>query len=110
MSRSNAAVATAPVTVVRPMYDYIHIEPEEAEARTSSGLHLPGGAPDSFRRGEVVATGRGAVTVDGSIRELNVKKGDRVLFNPHTPDSVHVRIDGKPVLLVREYAIVAVLE
>lgn len=70
--------------ILEPINDNIVIKlPQvEKEIKTSSGIVLgtnnSQAKPD---RGEVIAVGKGRITADGKLIELNVKEGDQVIFN-----------------------------
>ena len=63
---------------------------------------------DRPKSGTVIDTGPGWLTPEGKLLPMPVKKGDRVLFKPETPDIADH--DGKEHLLLREAYILAVIE
>lgn len=98
-----AAVATK----VRPMGDRILIKPESREETTKSGLVLPDTAKEKPVEGLVVAVGNGRTTDDGNVVEVDVKKGDRVLFAKYS--GTEIRIDEDDLLIIAERDLLAVL-
>ena len=66
---------TEVATKVRPMGDRILIRPESREEKTKSGLVLPDTAKEKPMEGVVVAVGRGRVSDDGNVIEVDVKEG-----------------------------------
>jgi chaperonin GroES len=98
-----AAVATK----VRPMGDRILIKPESREETTKSGLVLPDTAKEKPMEGLVVAVGNGRTTDDGNVVEVDVKKGDRVLFAKYS--GTEIRIDEDDLLIIAERDLLAVL-
>ena len=57
---------------------------------------------------KVVAVGHGKRTDDGECHELEVKKGDRVLFGKYA--GTEVKIDGEEHLILREDDILGIVE
>ena len=56
----------------------------------------------------MLAVGNGKALENGTIRKLDVKAGDRVLFGKYS--GTEVKIDGEERLIMREDDILAVLE
>ncbi|MBU3964344.1 co-chaperone GroES [Patescibacteria group bacterium] len=94
---------------IKPLSDYILIEPVTAEEKTKSGIFLPETAEkERPEQGTVVAVGAGKKTSSGKILSMDVKIGDRVLFTKYGPNEIE--IDGKEYLIAREDDILAILE
>jgi chaperonin GroES len=94
-------------TKVRPMGDRIVIRPVSREETTKSGLVLPDTAKEKPMEGEVLAVGRGRMTDDGNLIEVDVKEGDLVLFAKYS--GTEVRIDDSDLLIIAERDLLAVL-
>ncbi len=69
---------------------------------------LPGAAAEKPDLGEVIAIGTGKVLDNGSVRELSVKVGDKVILGKYSGQTV--KVDGEELLVVREEDIFGVLE
>jgi chaperonin GroES len=93
---------------IRPLHDRVIVERVEEERKTASGIVIPDAAAEKPDQGLVKAVGNGKVLEDGSVRKLEVKVGDRVLFGKYSGQTV--KIDGKEVLVMREEDIMGVLE
>ena len=93
---------------VRPLYDRILLESEEAEERTSGGIYLPDSAQEKPMQGQVVAVGIGTLLPSGRLVEPNVKVGDRVLFGKYSGSEI--KIDGQEYTIVREGDLLGILE
>ena len=94
---------------IKPLADYILIEPVTAEEKTKSGIFLPESAEkERPEQGTVVAVGSGKKTSSGKIIPLEIKVGDKVLFTKYGPNEIE--IDGKEYLIAREEDILAILE
>ena len=94
-------------TKVRPMGDRILIRPESREEKTKSGLVLPDTAKEKPMEGIVQSVGRGRITDDGNVVEVDVKEGDRVLFAKYS--GTEVRIDDADLLIIAERDLLAVI-
>jgi chaperonin GroES len=93
---------------IRPLHDRVIVEREEEERTSAGGIVIPDTATEKPIRGKVVATGNGKILDDGSVRALDVKKGDKVLFGKYS--GTEVRVDGDELLVMREEDIMAVIE
>ncbi|MCL2726488.1 MAG: co-chaperone GroES [Polyangiaceae bacterium] len=93
---------------IRPLQDRVILKRVKEEEKTKGGIIIPDTAKEKPIEGEVVAVGNGKVLEDGSVKKLEVKVGDRVLFGKYS--GTEVKIDGDERLIVREDDILAVLE
>ncbi len=93
---------------VRPLYDRILVKRVEEETKTAGGLFIPDTAKEKPQKGLVVAVGNGKVQDDGTLRKLDIKEGDKVLFSKYTGNEI--KIDGVEHLIMREDDILAILE
>jgi chaperonin GroES len=105
-----AATATKKKSKVtlQPLGDKVVVQREEQEERTAGGIFLPDTAKDKPSRGTIIAVGTGKLLDDGSRGEMQVKKGDRVLFTSYAPETI--TIDDDEYLLMSESDILAVIE
>ncbi len=93
---------------VRPLYDRILVRRVEEEQKTAGGLFIPDTAKEKPQQGIVVSTGNGKVQEDGSLRKLEVKAGDKILFAKYSGNEI--KIEGSEHLILREDDILGVLE
>ena len=93
---------------VRPLQDRVLVRRIAEEEKTKGGIIIPDSAKEKPAEAEVIAVGNGKVQEDGTIRKLDVKVGDRVLFGKYS--GTEVKIDGEERLIVREDDILGVLE
>ncbi len=93
---------------IKPLADRVLVQRLEAETKTAGGIVLPDSAKEKPQRGKVIATGPGKTLEDGSIKEMQVKKGDTVLFTSYAGSEI--KISGKEHLIMSESDILAVLE
>jgi chaperonin GroES len=93
---------------VRPLYDRILVKRVEEENKTAGGLFIPDTAKEKPQKGLVVAVGNGKVQEDGSIRKLDVKEGDKILFSKYSGNEI--KMDGVEHLIMREDDVLAILD
>jgi chaperonin GroES len=94
---------------IKPLSDYVLIEPETQEEKTQSGILLPDTADkEKPEMGKVVAVGSGKKTPEGKILPIDVKVGDVVFFTKYGPTEIEV--DKKKYLIAREEDILAIIE
>ena len=93
---------------IRPLHDRVVIRRVEEETKTAGGILLPGSAAEKPAQGEIIAVGNGQVTDNGTVRPLDVKVGDKVLFGSYAGTTV--KVQGEELLIMKESDILAVLE
>ncbi|RMF08531.1 MAG: co-chaperone GroES [Candidatus Neomarinimicrobiota bacterium] len=92
---------------IHPLSDRVVVEPAPAEEKSSGGIILPDTAQEKPQLGTVVAVGPGKVSDAGTLIEMTVKKGDKVLFGKYS--GTEVTVDGNDYLIMRESDILATL-
>jgi chaperonin GroES len=94
---------------IKPLAEYILIEPISQEEKTKSGIILPSTVEkEKPEQGKVIAVGSGKRTNDGKVIAPEVKPGDIVLFTKYGPNEVQV--DNKEYLIAKQEDILAILE
>lgn len=95
---------------LQPTEDRIVVEPiTEEEKPTKSGLVVvKTGRVDPPSRGRIVRVGPGRRTDQGVTLPPLVQVGDEVLFGKFA--GTELKVDGQPVLLIRESDILAVMD
>ena len=93
---------------LRPLQDRILITRVAEEEKTAGGLYIPDSAKEKPQQGLVVAVGSGKVQEDGTVRKLEVKAGDKILFSKYSGNDI--KIDGTEHLILKEDEVLAVLE
>jgi len=92
----------------RPLHDRVVLRRIEEEQKTSGGIIIPDTAAEKPQQGEVLASGPGVRSEDGKVHELDVKKGDKVLFGKWS--GTEVKINGEDLLIMKESDIMGVIE
>ncbi len=92
----------------RPLHDRVLVRRIEEEEKTSGGIIIPDTAKEKPQEGEVISVGAGAIKDDGSVRPLDVKAGDRILFGKWS--GTEVKVDGEDLLIMKESDVLGVIE
>ncbi len=93
---------------VRPLYDRILVKRVEEASRSRGGLYLPESAKEKPREGIVLSVGQGKLLDDGTVRALQVKEGDRVVFGSYA--GTEIKVDGEDRLVLREDEVFGIVE
>ena len=91
-----------------PLGDKVVVRRLEAEEITAGGIILPEQARERPKQGRVLSVGDGRLLPDGNRVDLDVKEGDRVLFNSYAGSEV--KIHDEELLIMREDEILAVVD
>ncbi len=92
---------------IKPMADRVVIEPLEEMEEMRGGLYIPDTAKEKPQQGTVIAVGPGRRTDQGELIEVELKKGDKILYGKYS--GTEVTVDGNEYLIVRESDVLAVL-
>ncbi len=93
---------------VKPLQDRVLIKRCEEETKTAGGIIIPDSNKEKPIQGEIIAAGQGYRNQDGSVRALEVQKGDKVLFGKYA--GTEVKIDGNEMLIMKEDDILGVIK
>lgn len=93
---------------LRPLHDRIVVTRVPAEEKTKGGIVIPDTAKEKPVEGKVIAVGNGRISEDGSVRALDVKAGDRVLFGKYSGSEV--KVAGEDYVIMREDDILGVIQ
>ena len=91
-----------------PLHDRVIAKRIPEEEKTKGGIIIPDNAKEKPLEGVIVAVGSGKVLDNGTVRPLEVKPGDRVLFVKYGGNEV--KIDGEEHLMLCEDDILAILD
>ncbi|MGD9599463.1 MAG: co-chaperone GroES [Steroidobacteraceae bacterium] len=93
---------------IRPLHDRVIVKRLDEERTSPGGIVIPDTAAEKPVQGKVVAIGKGKILEDGSVRPLDVKVGDKILFGKYS--GTEVKVDGEDLLVMREEDVMAVIE
>jgi chaperonin GroES len=92
---------------IRPLHDRVLVKRIEEEAKTKGGIIIPDTAKEKPQEGRVVAVGSGKILEDGTVRPLDVKAGDKILFGKYSGSEI--TLDGDEHIILREEDVLAIL-
>ena len=92
----------------RPLHDRVLVRRVESDERSAGGIIIPDTAQEKPMEGEIIATGSGTRSENGSVTPLDVQSGDRVLFGKWS--GTEVKVEGEEVVVMREDDVMAVIE
>ena len=96
------------VSNIRPLFDYILVEPLQKETTLPSGIVIPDTVKEKPQEGRIVSVGEGKKDEDGKRITMDVKVGDIVMYKKW--GGTDIKIEGKEYLLVKEEDILAIIE
>ncbi len=93
---------------LKPLHDRIIVEAAAKEEKTAGGIILPDTAQEKPLKGTVLAVGPGKRLDSGTLAEMDVKKGDTVIYGKYS--GTEVTVDGADYVILRAEDILAVVE
>jgi chaperonin GroES len=94
-------------TSLKPLGDRVIVKPKPKDEMTRSGIVLPDTASEKPQEGEVLSVGPGRRLDSGKRVDMEVNKGDTVLFAKYA--GTEVKLDGEDYLVIRESDLLAVV-
>ena len=92
---------------LKPLGDRIVVKPMEAQERTKSGLVVPDTAKEKPQEGKVIAVGPGKLLDNGSVKAVEIKSGDRILYGKYS--GMEVSVEATDYLILREEDVLAIV-
>ena len=92
---------------LKPLADRIVVKQLDAQEKTKSGLVLPDSAKEKPQEAKVIAVGTGRLLDDGTVKSLEIKTGDRILYGKYSGSEVTV--GGEDYLILREEDVLAIV-
>ena len=92
---------------VRPLHDRLIVKRLEEEEKTKGGIIIPDTAKEKPIEGKVIEVGKGKIKEDGTAIQMEVKKGDQILFAKYS--GTEVKIDGEEHLIMKEDDVFAII-
>jgi chaperonin GroES len=94
-------------TQLHPLDDRLLVRPINREEMTKGGIILPDTAKEKPQEGEVIAVGQGKRAEDCERVEMEIKKGDKVIYAKYA--GTEIKLDDEELLILRESDILAKL-
>ena len=93
---------------IRPLADRVVLKPLDSEAEVKrGGIIIPDTAKEKPQEGEIVEVGPGRRGEDGKLVEMEVKKGDKVLYGKYA--GTEFRLGDVEMMILRESDILAII-
>ena len=92
---------------IKPLADRVVVEALEDTEEMRGGLYIPDTAKEKPQQGTVVAVGPGRRSDQGELIEVEISKGDLILYGKYS--GTEVTVDGTEYLIIRESDVLAVL-
>ncbi len=92
---------------VRPLQDRVLVKRLEEETKTAGGIIIPDNHKEKPSQGEVISVGTGYRLQDGTVRPLEVKVGDKVLFGKYS--GTEVKVEQQEYLIMKEEDLLGIL-
>jgi chaperonin GroES len=92
---------------VRPLHEKVLVKRIDAPETTAGGIIIPDTATDKPLEGIIVAVGDGVILPDGTVKALEVKKGDNVLFAMYAGNEI--TLEGEEHIILNEKDILAII-
>ena len=99
------AVATKTKLELKPLGGRVVIKPLEREEMTKSGIVLPDTAKEKPQEGKILAVGPGERDEDGKRIPVELKVGDRVLYQKYA--GTEFKLDDEELLVLQEKDVLA---
>jgi len=108
--RASATVRQRQVTArqLRPLGDRVVIKPTPREEMTKSGIVIPDTVKEKPQEGSILAVGPGRILDDGRREQIDVKKGNKVLYAKYA--GTEFKVDDEDLLIVSQKDILAIVE
>ncbi len=100
--------AVAEKLKLKPLGARVVVKALDREEVTKSGIVLPDTAKEKPQEGRVLAVGPGDRDEDGERIPVELKEGDRVLFQKYA--GTEFKLDGEELLILAEKDILATIE
>jgi chaperonin GroES len=100
-------VAVATKLRLKPLGSRVVIKPLEREEMTKSGIVLPDTAKEKPQEGRILAVGPGDRDEDGERIPVELKEGDRVLFQKYA--GTEFKLDDEEYLILAEKDVLALV-
>ncbi len=93
---------------IQPLGDRVLVKHLEEKEKSPGGIILPDTAKEKPQEGKIIAVGKGHLLEDGTVRPLEVRVGDTILFAKYS--GTEVNHEEKEFLILREEDILAVVK
>ena len=92
---------------ITPLFDRVVVKPDAQTTTTKSGIVLPSTSQERPHIGKVVAVGSG-LDIDANNVGMQVRVGDKVLFNKFAGSEI--KIENDTMIVLRQIDLIAIME
>jgi len=103
-----ATTVSGTATQLKPLGDRLVIKPTPREEMTRSGIVLPDTAKERPQEGTVLSVGPGRTLDDGKREEIDVKVGQKVLFQKYA--GTEFKLEDEDLLILSRKDVLAIIE
>ena len=93
---------------IKPLKDRVLIQPIKEPKKTKGGIFIPESAKEKPLFAKVIEVGPGGYSDDGKKIDMEVKKGDRVIYKEY--GGTNIEIEGETYLLMKMDDILAIVK
>ncbi len=94
---------------IKPLGDYLVVEPLLIEERTESGIFLPESVEKQVpEQGKVIAIGPGKRDSAGKLLPIEIEVGEQILFSQYGPTKV--KFDKKEYFIIKQDDVLGIIE
>ena len=101
-------MAVATKTKLKPLGARVVVKALDREEKTNTGIYLPDTAKEKPQEGKVIAVGPGDRDENGKRIPVELKEGDKVLFQKYA--GTEFKLDGEELLILSEKDVLALIE
>jgi chaperonin GroES len=95
-------------TGLKPLGDRLVVRPTPREEMTKSGIVLPDTAKERPQEGTVLSVGPGRTLDDGKLEPMEVREGQKVLFQKYA--GTEFKLEDDELLILKHADILAIVE
>ncbi|MFC1566245.1 co-chaperone GroES [bacterium] len=92
---------------LKPLGDRVIVKVGKGEEKTKSGIIIPDTAKQKPNEGEIVAVGAGKKNEAGSIIPMEIKVGDKVMYEKYA--GKEVKVNGEDFMIVSQDDVIAII-
>ena len=100
--------AIAEKTKLKPLGARVVVKALDREEKTNTGIYLPDTAKEKPQEGNILAVGPGDRDENGKRVPVDLKEGDKVLFQKYA--GTEFKLDGEELLILSEKDVLALIE
>ena len=100
--------AIAEKTKLKPLGARVVVKALDREEKTNTGIYLPDTAKEKPQEGKILAVGPGDRDENGKRVPVDLKEGDKVLFQKYA--GTEFKLEGEELLILSEKDVLALIE